>query len=120
MKLEICHYDTCLPDYFSGHHNAYIQIPAYNGMSLKEVKQGLRNEIAMGAVGGNDRIAYLLSSDYVQPSEEKEATKAVYAAINRMKPSKKGQRKFFTDLEKDIDNVFDSVYAYFLIVDSDE
>lgn len=117
-KLELCHADTCLPDYWSGHHRAHLQIPVYAGMTLKAIKQALKDELIQGAVAGSDRLAYLLSSDFVAPDDEKEAnaaTKAAYAAINRMKPEKKGQKRFFTDLEP-CDEYADAVYAFFVFM----
>lgn len=117
-KLELCHADTCLPDYWSGHHRAHLQIPVYPGMTLKAIKQALKDEIRQGAVMGSERLAYLLSSGFVAPSEEKEAnaaTMAAYAAINRIKPAKKGQKRFFTELEP-CDENSDEVYAFFVFM----
>jgi hypothetical protein len=31
-KFDIIHADTCLPDYWSGHHLPHVQIPVFNGM----------------------------------------------------------------------------------------
>lgn len=114
MKLECLHADTCLPDYWGGHHLAHIQIPVYRGMTLKAIKESIRDELRMGAVCGNDEIARLLSDDCV--TDEKRAdqvTRAAYAAVNRIKPARKGQRRFFTDLEEQ-DEDSESVYAYFV------
>lgn len=119
MKLECIHIDTCLPDYWSGHHLTHIQIPVYKGMSLKEIKESLKDEIRIygGGLGGNTRLNYLLG-DYVDPEDEKEsykAIKAVYAAINRIKPTKKGQRKFFRDLDDQCEYDDNTVYAFFIL-----
>lgn len=123
MKLECYHVDTCLPDYWSGHHLPHVQIPVYRGMSLKEIKSSISEELRMGYVMGNTDYARLLSADMVNPEEEKQAdklTKAAFASVNRIKPSKKGQRKFFTDLEKSDENDgSDSVYAYFVFIECD-
>ena len=115
MKYELCHADTCLPDYWSGHHLPHVQIPVYRGMSLKAIKEALRYELRMGAVMGNTEEARMLSDDFV--TDEKKAdklTRAAYAAINRIKPEKKGQRKFFTDLDE-YDS--ESVYAFFVFME---
>jgi hypothetical protein len=122
MKLELCHTDTCLPDYWSGHHLPHVQIPVYRNMSLKDIKQALKQELLQGCVMGSTETARLLSDAYVGAENEKQAdkvTKAAYAAINRMKPAKKGQRKFFTDLDPwDYeDQIGDSVYAFFVFVE---
>ena len=44
MKLECLHADTCLPDYWGGHHLAHVQIPVYRGMTLKAIKESIRDE----------------------------------------------------------------------------
>lgn len=119
MKLEIVHADTCLPDYWSGHHRAHVQIPVTPGMSLTDIREAIRSEIVQGAVAGSDDIAFLLSADYVGADREAEAdkvTKATYAAINRMRPARKGQRRFFTDIETGEEHD-DTVYAFFVIVE---
>jgi hypothetical protein len=120
MKLECCHADTCLPDYWSGHHLPHVQIPVWPGMSLKEIKSLIRSEIAMGAVAGSTEDACLLSWDAVPPEKEKYAdrlTRAVYAAVNRMKPARKGQRKFFTDVPEMDEDGDCQVYAFFVFVE---
>lgn len=120
MKLDLCLTDVCLSSYFSGDSRAHIQIPVYNGMTMKAIKQALRGELKQGYVNGSNDIAWLLHSDYVGPDREKDADRAIkaaYAAINRMKPAKKGQRIFFKDLEKNLDEDCDSVYAYFVFVE---
>jgi len=63
----------------------------------------------------------LLGADWVPPEKEKaadKATKAAYAAVNRLKPARKGQRRFFLDLPKETESDEDStVYAYFVFVE---
>lgn len=117
LKLECCHVDTCLPCYWSGHHLPHVQIPAIRGMTLGAIKEAIMGEIRQGAVAGNNDIAFLLSSDFVGQGRERDAdkaTKAAYAAIRRMKPATKGQRKFFLELEEQADDDSESVYAYFV------
>lgn len=114
MKLECLHADTCLPDYWGGHHLAHVQIPVWRGMTLKAIKESIRDELRMGAVCGSDEIACLLSDDY--GNDEKladDVTRAAYAAVNRIKPARKGQRRFFTDLEEQEEDS-EPVYAYFV------
>ena len=119
--LEWAHADTCLPDYWSGHHLPHIQIPVYRGMPLKQIKASMRDELRSAYVSGTCDVARILQADWVPPSEEKLAealTRAAYAAVNRMKPAHKGQRKFFTDLEPTEDDDY-SVYAYFVLRDKE-
>lgn len=118
--LELVHTDTCLSCYFSGDSRAHLQIAVWHGMKMSEIKQALMDELRQGAIGGYDDLAWLLSSDYVgeeRESDANEATKRAYAAINRMKPNVKGQRRFFTDLEKSIDENDETVYAFFVFVE---
>lgn len=117
--LEWVHADTCLPDYWGGHHLPHVAIPAYPGMSMTAIKHAIRDELRMGYVSGSDDAARILQADYVSPSEAKVAdalTRAAYAAVNRMRPARKGQRRFFMDLEPDEDGL-DTVYAYFVLRD---
>lgn len=117
MRLECCHADTCLPDYWGGHHLPHVQIPVHRGMTLKEVKDSIRHELSHGYVMGSTETAYLLRADWVPPEKEKAAGKAVkaaYAAVNRIRPARKGQRRFFMDLPSADDS---ELYAYFVFVE---
>lgn len=122
IKFECCHVDTCLPDYWGGHHLPHVSIPVYPGMSMKAIKDAIKSELLHGAVCGNTKEAKMLYRSYVGPDNASYAdacTKAAYAAVNRMKPAKKGQRKFFTDIEESSEDDDCSVYAYFVFVMED-
>lgn len=109
-QLECVHVDTCLPDYFSGHHLAWVCIPVYKTLSLKEIKAALHSELNQGAIGGNDERTSDDSGDVGDAWFYR-----AHAAVNRIKPSKKGQRQFFTDIDTpDDDDMPDCVYAYFV------
>lgn len=110
-KLECIHVDTCLPDYWSGHHLPHVQIAVWRGMTLKEIKRSLLSELYQSAVAGADY-------DY---DDEKWHKRAV-AAVNRIRPAKKGQRRFFLELEETTvdDDCYDSVYAFFVFVECEE
>jgi len=120
--LEWVHADTCLPDYWGGHHLPHAQILAWRGMTMSQIKDALRYEIQQGYVSGTCDAARMLSADFVKQEEEAMAdalTRAAYAAVNKLKPARKGQRKFFMDLEpwdEDTDHDY-SVYAYFVLRD---
>lgn len=114
MKVSIVHADTCLPDYWRGHHRPHVQIPCTRQrMSFAEIRDLIRSEIAQGAVAGSDNDTRLLSADWV--NDEKRAdllTRKVYAAINRdIKGAKKGQRF--------VDGGEEGVYMFFVIVVGD-
>ena len=110
--LECLHADTCLPDYWSGHHLAHVQIPVYPGMTLKEIKESLHSELNQGAIAGSD--------ERTRDDSGKEGDiwfRKAHAAINRIKPATKGQRTFFRDLEEQSDDDMDIVYAFFVFRD---
>jgi hypothetical protein len=117
MKLEIAHADTCLPDYWGGHHLAHLQIPVDGSTTMRELRQAMRDELRQGAIAGNDEIARLLSADMVKPEEEKQAdkvTRAAYAAVNRLRLAP-GKRKPFPQLDLQPEDSDSQVYAFFVI-----
>ena len=118
MKITCSHLDTCLSDYWSGHHLPHVMIPVTRRkMSLAEIRRAIRSEIAQGAVMGNGDDARLLSADMVRPGEEKRAnalTAAAYAAINRdVKGARKGQRYVDTGVAGFSEHA-DTVYMFFV------
>ncbi len=123
IKLECAHADTCLPDYWGGHHLPYVQIPVHRNMKLKDIKQAIVNELQWGYTQGNNKDAELLRADFIHAPEDfkraEQLTKAAYAAVNRMKPKAKGQRTFFKDLEEETEDCDSTVYAYFVLVEID-
>lgn len=123
MRLKCSHADTCLPDYWGGHHLPHVQIPVYPGMKLGEVKRAIKSELAQGAVAGSGDDARLLSADLVRPEEERRAdklTRAAYAAVNRIRLADTRKRRLFTDLDAADcdDDCGDSVYAFFVFVEA--
>lgn len=119
MKLLCQHVDTCLPDYWSGHHLPHVMIPVYSTMTFAEIRQAIKSELSQGAIMGSDDNARLLSADFVLPCDERQAdivTRAAYAAVNRdIKPAKKGARYPFKDIESGED--METVYAYFVFIE---
>ena len=112
IVLECSHVDTCLPDYWSGHHLAHIQIPVWRGMSLAAIKRDLRSEINMGAIAGDEDRTREDNAD-LEPWCD-----AAILAINKIKPAVKNQRRFFMDLEKQTDEGDgESVYAFFVFAE---
>jgi hypothetical protein len=102
MEYELILADTCLPDYWSGHHLAHISIPAYP-MYLNEIKSELHGEVAQGAIAGH----WIDSEENYQ---------AFHAAINAMKNATGFRGKHFKDIEQGEDF---SVYAYFVFVEKE-
>ncbi len=111
-QLECVHADTCLPDYWGGHHLAHISIPVYGRMSLKDIKSALRSELNEGAIGGSDERTRDDSGEIGDAWFYR-----AHAAINRIKPNQKGKRVFFDDVPIDDDADY-SVYAYFVFCEA--
>lgn len=122
MKLQCLHADTCLPDYWGGHHLPHISVPVTREMTIGELREALMEELRWGAVAGSTDDARLLSADIIDPKEEKRAdalTRAAYAAIRRdVRMKKSGARYPFPELEPSTEEDDDySVYAYFVFVE---
>lgn len=108
--LECVHLDTCLPDYWGGHHLAWVCIPIYKALSLAEIKSAIHSELNQGAIGGSDERTRDDSGEIGDTWFYR-----AHAAVNKIKPSKKGKRRFFTDVETPKDDESDNcVYAYFV------
>ncbi len=106
-KLTISHYDTCLPDYFSGHHLPYIQIPAYK-MTLETLKQDLKHEAGEFICNLGDDIS-------------EELYNAILSAIDDI-TLLDGVTTVFDNIDSDDDDqdefdggYYPTVFAYFLI-----
>ena len=111
--LTCARIDTCLPDYFSGDARAWVCTPVWHGMTPAALRRALLSELAQGAVGGND----------ARTRDDHEQSGAWYrrarAAVRAVKPSNKGARRLFLDLEKrDPDDEYSGdVIAYFVFID---
>lgn len=106
--LECCHADTCLPDYWSGHHLAHISIPVYSEMSLSDIKQALHSELNCGAIAGSDMRTRDNSGEIGDVWYYR-----AHAAINAIKAS---SRRPFKDVESaEEEDIY--VYAYFVFRD---
>lgn len=105
--LECCHVDTCLPDYWSGHHLPHVQVPVDRRTTFADLRRDLLSELSEGAVMGSDDMAQQLAA------WEEGVYAAAQAAVRRIKPATKGRRYPFRDLEPQTENS-DSVYAYFV------
>ena len=107
MYFELSHYDTCLPDYFQGHHLPYLQIPIQKGMTLLEIKESLKNELDFGAIGGSLDYDILESELFHYLADQ---------AIENLTPDDKKQNTFFNDLDDYDDDCEFTVYAFFILV----
>lgn len=95
-KLMCLHADTCLSDYWGGHHLPHIQIPAYR-MTADELRKELQNELRDGAIGGSEDV-----------SEDQDWIDRAKQAVQEMEITKD---IVFEDIECDEDH---DVYAFFV------
>lgn len=105
FQLTCAHADTCLPDYWGGHHLPHLSIPVQRGMTLTEVKEALLSELNQGAILGSIDADALLSND-----------KWYHAAVNAiqaLEQSDPTQTGLFLDLE-DVQDPDHEVHAYFV------
>lgn len=117
MKFECCHADTCLPDYWGGHHRPHVQIMAYPGMSLDDIKEALHHEIDQQAIAGSENVED-------KPDEWYDAIKA---SVDELEPKNPSQNTFFdfydrpkSIVEEPEDEFSDSVYAFFVFMEIDD
>jgi len=123
VALECAHAETCLPDYWRGHHLPHVSIPVNRKTTVGQVRAAIMDELRQGAVMGSDLEARLLSADMVRPGEEAAAdalTKAAYAAVRRIRLINPRARLAFPHLPAEADDDNEStVHAYFVFKDAE-
>lgn len=110
--LDCVHADTCLPDYWAGHHLPHIAIPVWPCMTPAQLRDDLARELRDGPILGSADPAITESDAF---------HRRALAAIRKIKPARKGARKLFSDLDDPADpEAWDSesVYAYFCFRDA--
>ena len=120
IKFECCHADTCLSDYWSGHHLPHVQIPVYRDMTLAQVKSALHSEMNE-YVSGAGELACAFSYDLSTDKERtEELHKAAHDAIDALELSDPTNDHCFMNLEEideDDDDCSDCTYAFFVFVE---
>ena len=116
LILNCSHVDTCLSDFWSGHHLPHIQIPVHDKITFRELRDAMHSELSTGCVLGSD--------DWTRDDSGAIGDAwfaAAHAAINRdVRPAKKGASYPFAHLEPATDEDCESVYAFFVFTVSDE
>ena len=120
IKFECCHADTCLSDYWSGHHLPHVQIIAERGMTLAQVKSALHDELSNGYVAGSGELTCAFDYDMSTDKERtEELHKAAHDAIDAIELRDPENDHCFMDLEESTDDdCCDSVYAFFVFVET--
>ena len=113
--LECIHADTCLPDYWGGHHLAHIQVPVWNGMSLAELKKALMSELNEGAVAGSDAPHDWDEQWYAAARDAVQAIEAfAVRAIEAKTPAAAAENLFPLLVPQTEDDDVPTVYGFFV------
>ena len=106
MQYELIHADTCLSDYWGGHHLPHVATPAYP-MTRQQLADAINSEINAGAVCGAD----------FSPEDENQYA-AMHAAVDDALGECDANGLVFKEVESPEDDedcdCFESVYAYFV------
>lgn len=119
MKLVCAHADTCLPDYWGGHHLPHVAVPVYPSMTMGELRDAIITELDAGAVAGADATP----ADTYENADWLRAARA--AVLRDVKMRDPGARYPFRDLFRDLPESDDDadffgphVHAYFVFIDA--
>ena len=103
-KLEACHADTCLPDYWGGHHLPHLQVAVHREMTIKGLKEELINALHDGCVCGAEAPA----------EDDREWFRQARMAVENIAPVNIAREApLFPDLEPETDDD-STVYAFFV------
>ena len=112
IKLNCLHVDTCLSDYWGGHHLPHICVPVDRDTTIETLRESLLGEINAGAIAGNDPRIFDDSDEY---SEMLDAMRNAIKEDVHMRDSRMVYP--FPDLEKDTEETDYSVVAYFVFTE---
>ena len=110
MKLICAHADTCLPDYWGGHHLPHVAVPAGRDTTFPDLRAAIIDELRAGAVAG----ANATPEDTYENDEWYDA--AIRAVERDVQPPCRSIEYPFHDLDVSDDGDAEGVYAYFVFV----
>jgi len=114
MKLICAHADTCLPDYWGGHHLPHVAVPVSRDTTFADLRAAIIDELRAGALAGADAT----------PEDTYENDEWYYAACEAVErdvqPPGRGVEYPFHDLDSSEDEGSESVYAYFVFIREDD
>lgn len=113
MKLICAHADTCLPDYWGGHHLPHVAVPVSRDTTFADLRAMIIDELRAGAVAGADATP---EGTYENDEWYDAACEAVERNVRPCHPSVPYP---FHDLDSSEDENSESVYAYFVFIRED-
>lgn len=116
MELACIHADTCLSDYWGGHHLPHVAVPVNRDTTFADLRTMIIDELRAGAVAGADATP----EDTYENDEWYDA--ACEAVERDVRPRDPSVEYPFHDLDssEDDDEDAESVYAYFVFVPEDD
>ena len=107
-KYEIIHVDTCLPDYWGGHHLPVLQVGVWEHFTLRELKDELKGELN------------LLWEYYDQQGVDFDAAEAAIKELTLADGLDPATCQLFKDIPLPVPEEDDEViYAYFVLKEVD-
>lgn len=107
-KYELIYVETCLPDYWSGHHLPTLQVGVWQHFTLRELKDELKGELN------------LLWEYYDQQGVDFDAAEAAINALTLRDGLDPATHKLFEDVPLPVTEKDDWVcYAYFVLEEVD-
>lgn len=113
MKLVCAHADTCLPDYWGGHHLPHVAVPVSRDTTFADLRAAIIDELRMGAVAGAGAAP---EETYECGAWYDAACEAVERDVQPRDPAVEYPFRNLHDRD-DEDEV--SVYAYFVFIRED-
>ena len=106
-QITVHFYDSCLPDYFGGHHKPVLQYPVDGATTRKELYSGLLSELAEG----------IIDWDIEQNNLDYDAIREAIKECIFFKPECNDNDILFPDLEKyeELESDDYSCYAFFVV-----
>ncbi len=116
MKYHLQHADTCLSDYWGGHHLPHVSVPVDGTTTtVREVLDGVRSELSQGAVAGSLDWKVIESEEF-----HTACTKAVQELIELNADTLNKPAFPNLDALEGDDDCSESVMAFFVFVPEEE
>ena len=114
MKYHLQLADTCLSEYWGGHHLPHVSVPVDGATTAKEALEGVRAELGQGAVAGS------LSWEVIESEEFYAACMKAIQELTELNESIL-DKPAFPNLEVlEGDDCCEPVMAYFVFVPEED